>query len=86
MNKHTIMGAAIGGLGYGVLEKAIGDSIPVIPLLGKPGTIAGLIYMFGGSNKLLADIGVAAAAIAGYQLGTEGKIHGDYEHGLASEA
>lgn len=86
MSKQSIMSAAIGGLGYGVLEKAIGGSIPTIPMLGKPGTIAGLIYMFGGNNKLLADIGIAAAAIAGYQLGTEGAIHGDYDHGLASEA
>jgi len=80
------MNTFIGGLGYGLVEKHFGDSIPTVPMLGKSGTVALAIYMFGGSNQLLNDIGIAAAAIAGYSWGKEGKVAGAYDHGLASEA
>jgi hypothetical protein len=72
-----MLGAAIGGLGYGMLEKYMGEQIPSLPLLGKSGTIAAVIYFAGGRNDIINDIGIAAAAIAGYSLGKEGKITGE---------
>lgn len=84
--KKTMMGAALGGLIFGFIEKNFADSLPTMPVIGKSGTIALGCYFFGGTNEIVNDVGVAAATIAGYTLATTGTISGDYDHGLASEA
>jgi hypothetical protein len=79
-----MLGTAVGGLIYGWIEKSYGESLPTLPMIGKSGTVALACYFLGGSNKMIADIGIAASAIAGYSLGKEGKISGyDHEHGFA---
>lgn len=79
-----MIGTAIGGVLYGFVEKSF-PTMPTLPLIGKSGTVALACYFLGGNNRMIQDIGVAAAAIAGYSLGKEGKISGAYddEHGFA---
>jgi hypothetical protein len=73
------MSIALGGAAYGFIEKSFGASIPTIPILGRAGTIAiGMHFLNKGRGSgLIRDIGIAAAVIAGYQLGSTGKIAGD---------
>jgi hypothetical protein len=80
------MGTAIGGFAYGIIEKSF-PSLPTLPIVGKSGTVAIAVYFMGGNNELINDIGIAAAAIAGYSLGKSGVVSGgfDDEHGLAAE-
>lgn len=83
-SKH-LMGVALGGFAYGIIEKSF-PSLPTLPVVGKSGTVALAVYFFGGSNELINDIGIAAAAIAGYSLGKTGTVSGwDDEHGLAAQ-
>lgn len=80
-----MIGVAIGGLAYGFIERSF-PSMPTLPLVGKSGTVALAVYFLGGQNDILNDIGVAAAAIAGYSLGKTGVVSGyDDSHGLAAE-
>jgi hypothetical protein len=85
---NRLIGIGIGGLAYGFIEKSF-PSMPTLPIVGKSGTVAIAVYFMGGNNDLINDIGMAAAAIAGYSLGKEGVISGDYRsdtrHGLAAE-
>lgn len=57
------------------------DKLPAIPVIGRLGTVAiGAHYWARhGGGKLARDVALCAAVIAGYQLGTEGSIHGDDE-------
>lgn len=72
------MAIGIGGAVVGFVEKSIGASLPTIPLLGRKGTLAIGLYFFGkGKGGLIRDAAVAAAAVAGYELGSTGKISGD---------
>jgi len=85
-----MLGTALGGLGYGLIEKHMGASIPSLPLLGKSGTVAVACYFLGAKAGWIQDVGVAAAAIAGYSFGKEGKISGidgyeEEDHGLPEE-
>ena len=61
--------------------------MPTIPILGRAGTVALAIGIWNPKSQLVRDIGMAAAAIAGYGLGTTGQVAGDYDgaHGLAAE-
>lgn len=68
--------AAMGGAGVGFIEKTFGDKIPKVPYVGRKGAIALAVYMFKPKMPLLRDVGIAAAAMAGYQLAREGKIDG----------
>ena len=86
-----MLGAGIGGAAFGFIEKQWGATIPTIPLLGRAGTVALICHFirknggFGGS-PLVRDVGMAAAVIAGYQLGKTGTISGDDEvSGLAAQ-
>ncbi len=77
-----MIGAGIGGAVYGFVEKQWGAKIPTIPILGRAGTVAVVCYFArkqGGMGKsaLIRDLGMAAAVIAGYQLGSTGKISGE---------
>ena len=73
--KNHLIGTGIGGLAYGFIEKMF-PTMPTIPLLGKSGTVALAAYFFGGSHPIIKDVGIAAAAIAGYSLGKDGAISG----------
>lgn len=86
-----MLGAAIGGAALGFIEKQF-PTIPTIPLLGKAGTIAVIAYfarnMGGGLGGIMRDAALAGAAIAGYELGKDGKISGDIPsqvRGIASQ-
>jgi len=62
-------------MAYGFLEKQW-PGMPTLPLVGKSGTIALLSYFLAPKMPILRDVGVAAAAIAGYTLGKTGVISG----------
>lgn len=93
-----MIGLAIGGAVYGFLEKSF-PTFPTIPMLGRAGTIAVAAHFigkrsgFGGqAGGIVQDVGLAAAVIAGYELGRDGKISGDLDgeipaqvRGLASQ-
>lgn len=72
---------AIGGAAYGFITKQFGDKLPTLPVLGRTGTIALAAYWFA-KNKgggLAKDVAIAAACIAGYQIGTTGTISGEFD-------
>lgn len=79
-----MIGAGIGGAVFGFIEKEWGPKIPTIPILGRAGTVAVICHFArkqGGmmGSSLVRDVGMAAAVIAGYQLGSTGKITGDVD-------
>lgn len=76
LTQQTLISAGIGGAGFGFLIKSF-PSLPTIPILGKAGTVALLALVAGKRIPFARDIGIAAAAIAGYQLGTEGHVLGE---------
>lgn len=76
--RQAIIGTAIGGAVYGFLEKTV-PGIPSLPIIGKSGTVALVCYMLGEKHPIINDVGIAAAAIAGYSLGKTGVISGDYD-------
>lgn len=86
-----MVGAGIGGAVLGFVDKTF-PGLPTVPIIGKAGTIALAAYMLsrrgGMGGGILRDVAMAAAAVAGYQLGSEGKIHGDLApqvSGIASQ-
>jgi hypothetical protein len=71
---------AIGGALYGYAVKSgLIAKLPALPLLGRTGTAAIILDYFGrhGGGSMCSKAAHAAAAIAGYQLGSEGTITGD---------
>jgi hypothetical protein len=80
----TYLGAAIGGAVFGFIEKSF-PNLPTLPLLGRAGTVAVAGYFLskrgGMGGSLVRDVTMAAAVIAGYELGKDGKISGDDEVG-----
>jgi len=67
---------ALGGLAYGLLSKNW-PTMPRIPGIGRSGTVALAVYFLKPNMKLLQDLGIAAAAIAGYSFGETGTVSGD---------
>ena len=70
---------ALGGCVYGLAVKSgLVAKLPEIPLLGRTGTAAIVLDYWGrhGGGNVVRNAAHAAAAIAGYQLGAEGKISG----------
>lgn len=93
--KH-LLGVAIGGAVYGFIEKKWGPNLPTIPIIGKAGTITVAAYFLskrgGMGGGMIRDVAIAGAVVAGYQLGSTGKVSGDIEgeladqvHGLAAQ-
>ena len=71
---------AIGGAIYGYAVKSgLIAKLPAIPVLGRTGTAAIVLDYFSrhGGGQIALRASRAAAAIAGYQLGSEGAIQGD---------
>jgi hypothetical protein len=76
-----IVATAIGGAVLGFVERTF-PSLPTLPIVGRAGTVAIAAHfigrhMSGGVATIARDVSIAAAAIAGYQLGKTGKIEGD---------
>lgn len=72
---------AIGGALYGYAVKSgLVAKLPAIPVLGRTGTAAILLDYWSrhGGGSIAHRAARAAAAIAGYQLGAEGQISGDF--------
>jgi hypothetical protein len=86
--RNRVIGAGVGGALFGFIMKTWGKQIPTIPALGRAGTIATAIAIWEPRNQIAQDVGIAAATIAGYSMGTTGAVVGDddYDHGLAAEA
>lgn len=77
LNQASLQSHAVGGFLYGVVEKNFGAQIPTLPVVGRAGAIALGCYFLGkGKSGMVADLGKAAAVIAGYQFGTTGKVAG----------
>jgi hypothetical protein len=77
----TVLSAGIGGAALGFIEKTF-PNIPTVPVLGRAGTIALAAYFLSrrggtGMGGIARDVALAAASIAGYQLGKTGKVSGD---------
>ena len=81
--QKTLTGVAIGGLAYGLLVKNW-PQLPRLPGIGRSGTVAIAVALLKPSNEILRNVGVAAAAIAGYSFGESGTVSGD-EGVLASQ-
>lgn len=79
--QSRMQGVALGGLGYGLLKKNW-PTMPRIPGIGQSGTVALAIYFWNPRNRLIQDIGIAAAAIAGYSFGESGTVSGVGEDGV----
>ena len=73
-----IQNVALGGLAYGLAVKNF-PQIPKIPGIGRSGTVALAIYFLKPKSRLIQDIGIAAAAIAGASFGETGSVSGDDE-------
>lgn len=73
----------LGGYAVGFIEKTF-PNLPTIPIVGRKGTIAAIAYFLHGKHPLVADVGLAAAAISGYEFGSTGHISGDVM-GVASQ-
>lgn len=73
------MGTAAGGFIYGYVEKTWGDQIPSLPVVGKSGAIALACYFLAPRHPIIKDVGIAAAAIAGYSFGKTGVVSGCYD-------
>jgi len=87
LSQNNLIGAGIGGFGFGLIIKNF-PQLPTIPLVGKAGTVAILALIAKGKIPYAKEIGIAAASIAGYQLGTEGHVLGDVApqvHGIAAQ-
>ena len=73
---------AIGGALYGfAVKQGLIAKLPAIPILGRTGTAAILLDYWSrhGGGHWAGRAARAAATIAGYQLGAEGSIQGDYD-------
>jgi hypothetical protein len=67
---------ALGGFIYGYIEKNV-PQVPSLPIVGKSGAIALIMYFAGGKSPgIMADVGNAASVIAGYSFGATGKVSG----------
>lgn len=66
---------------FGFVTKSF-PQLPTLPIIGRAGTIALAAHyagkhMGGSIGSLLRDLSLAAAAIAGNELGATGKVSGD---------
>lgn len=84
--QKRMQGVALGGLAYGMLVKNW-PTMPRLPGIGRSGTVALAVYFLKPKSALLVDLGIAAAAIAGYTFGEQGTVSGvgDEDEILASQ-
>jgi hypothetical protein len=74
--QNTMIGLGAGGAIIGFVEKKFGTQIPELPFVGRKGAIALAVLFLKPKNEWIQDAGKAAAALAGYELGTTGKVTG----------
>lgn len=72
---------AFGGFALGFVDKNF-PTLPTLPIIGRAGTIALAAYAlgkWGGMNLggLVRDVALAGAAVAGYEMGKDGKVSGE---------
>lgn len=60
-------------------------NMPRVPGIGRSGTVALAVYFLKPKSALLQDLGVAAAAIAGYSFGESGTVSGDEDGVMSSD-
>lgn len=82
--QSRLQAVALGGLAYGLLVKHM-PNLPKIPGIGRSGTVALAVYFLKPSSRLLQDVGIAAAAIAGASFGEKGEVSGDGEEVLTND-
>lgn len=78
--KDYLFKMGVGGAAYGFAEKSgMIAKLPSLPMLGTAGSVAVIGYFTGMTKKpgIMRDTVLAAAVIAGYQLGKDGKIAGE---------
>lgn len=75
--EKSMQGMALGGFGVGLIEKNFGAKLPTIKMLGRKGTIAAAVYFLKPKERWIQKVGLAAAAMAGYEFGKEGKVTGE---------
>ncbi len=81
LTPNKLLGVGLGGAIFGYIEKTF-PNLPTLPMVGRSGTIAIAAYFISkqggmGHGSIVKDVGIAAAAITGYQLGKTGKVSGD---------
>ncbi len=86
LSQQRLISLALGGAAFGFIEKSFGAQLPTLPIIGRAGTITLIAYYFskGRAGGILKDVARAGAVLAGYQIGTTGKISGE-DHLLAGE-
>jgi hypothetical protein len=79
LTQQRLISLALGGAAFGFIEKSFGAQIPTLPVVGRAGTITLAAYYFskGKAGGILRDVAMAGAVLAGYQIGTTGKIAGE---------
>jgi len=79
LSTQRLTSLALGGAAFGFIEKSFGAQLPTLPIIGRAGTITLIAYYFskGRSGGILKDVARAGAVLAGYQIGTTGKIAGE---------
>lgn len=81
---HSGISDAIGGALFGfAVKQGWVAKLPPIPLVGRTGTAAIVLHFLAkrGGGEYVKRAAVAAAVIAGYQLGSTGSILGDGDAG-----
>jgi len=73
--KGKLIATGIAGYVLGMVDKS-GTAIPTVPMLGRAGTVAAAAYFLGKGRGIWGDVALAAIAIAGYEMGSTGKIAG----------
>ena len=86
---NHMLATTFGGFALGFINKSF-PSLPTLPIIGRSGTIAIGAYflakhMGGGASGILRDVAMAGAAVAGFELGTTGKVAGDVDGDLAPQ-
>ena len=80
LTEKTLFGAGIGGLAIGFIEKQF-PNLPLVPVLGRKGTIAIGAYLLskrgGMGGGIMRDVALAASVLSGYELGKTGQVTGD---------
>jgi hypothetical protein len=82
--KNKVIATAVAGYVLGMVDKS-GTTLPTVPFLGRAGTVAVAALFLGKGRGLWGDVALAAAAIAGYEMGSTGKIAGDDVAGIVPQ-
>lgn len=72
---------AFGGFGLGFIDKNF-PTLPTLPVIGRAGSIALFAYALGkwggvSMGGIVRDVALAGAAVAGYEMGKDGKVVGE---------